>query len=86
MSSETPVREPLHGLLPTNVEGFDSLAELALDMHSTWNHATDHVWRWLDPVLWGLTQNPWGSYRPSRGRSSRASWPIPRSARASTTW
>lgn len=23
------------------------------------NHATDHVWRQLDPVLWELTQNPW---------------------------
>jgi starch phosphorylase len=28
-------------------------------MHSSWNHATDHVWRRLDPVLWRLTRNPW---------------------------
>jgi len=60
MSSETPVRHPLYGLLPTDVEGFDSLAELALDMRSEWNHATDQVWRRLDPVLWKLTHNPWG--------------------------
>jgi starch phosphorylase len=59
MSSETPVRHPLYGLLPTDVEGFDSLAELALDMRSSWNHATDQVWRRLDPVLWKLTHNPW---------------------------
>ena len=24
-----------------------------------WNHATDDVWRQLDPVLWELTHNPW---------------------------
>jgi starch phosphorylase len=46
-------------LLPTEIEGFDSLAELALDMRSSWNHATDEVWRTLDPVLWEVTQNPW---------------------------
>ena len=28
-------------------------------MHWSWNHATDDVWRTLDPVLWELTQNPW---------------------------
>ncbi len=36
-----------------------SLDELALDLRSSWNHATDQVWRQLDPKLWGLTQNPW---------------------------
>ena len=43
----------------TTAEGFDSLTELALDMRSAWNHATDQVWRQLDPVLWQLTHNPW---------------------------
>ncbi len=52
-------RHPIYGLLPTDVEGFDSLAELALDMRWSWNHATDKVWRTLDPALWRLTQNPW---------------------------
>jgi starch phosphorylase len=41
------------------IEGFDSLAELALDLRSSWDHATDGVWRQLDPVLWELTHNPW---------------------------
>jgi len=50
---------PKELLLPSDVDGFDSLAELALDMHSSWNHATDQVWRQLDPVLWELTHNPW---------------------------
>ena len=59
MSAQTRVSHPIYGLLPTEVEGFDSLAELALDMRWSWNHATDKVWRQLDPVLWELTQNPW---------------------------
>jgi starch phosphorylase len=42
-----------------DVEGFDSLAELALDLRWSWNHCTDEVWRQLDPALWELTQNPW---------------------------
>jgi glycogen phosphorylase len=42
-----------------DVEGFDSLAELALDLRWSWNHCTDEVWRKLDPALWELTQNPW---------------------------
>ncbi|MBI3344997.1 MAG: alpha-glucan family phosphorylase [Gammaproteobacteria bacterium] len=59
MSSQRRVSHPLYSLLPTDVEGFDSLAELALDMRSSWNHATDQVWRQLDPVLWESTHNPW---------------------------
>ena len=50
---------PSYGPWPTEVEGFDSLAELALDLRWSWNHATDKVWRQLDPELWDLTQNPW---------------------------
>jgi starch phosphorylase len=41
------------------IDGFDSLAELALDMRWSWNHATDEVWRELDPELWKITNNPW---------------------------
>ena len=53
------VSHPIYSLLPTEIEGFDSLMELALDMRWSWNHSTDKVWRLLDPVLWELTQNPW---------------------------
>jgi len=28
-------------------------------MRWSWSHATDGVWRTLDPTLWELTQNPW---------------------------
>jgi len=59
MSKQTRVSHPIHNLLPTEIEGFDSLAELALDMHWSWNHATDEVWRQLDPELWEITHNPW---------------------------
>src|SRR5664279_1055717 len=59
MKTHTDVRNPKHMVIPTEVEGFDSLAELALDVHWSWNHATDGLWRTLDPVLWDLTQNPW---------------------------
>ncbi|MEO7037500.1 MAG: DUF3417 domain-containing protein, partial [Polyangiaceae bacterium] len=45
--------------LPTDLPGFESLAELALDMRWSWNHATDEVWRQLDSKLWDSTQNPW---------------------------
>ena len=59
MSNLTRVSHPIYNLLPTEIEGFDSLAELALDMHWSWNHSTDKVWRQLDPKLWGITHNPW---------------------------
>ena len=59
MSAITSVIKPNYCLLPTDIEGFDSLAELALDLHWSWNHVTDEVWRQLDPVLWELTQSPW---------------------------
>jgi starch phosphorylase len=59
MSRQTRVIHPIYSLLPTEIEGFDSLAELALDMRWSWNHATDKVWRQLDPELWEITHNPW---------------------------
>ena len=59
MSEQTGVSHPKKRLVSTDVEGFDSLTELALDMRSSWNHATDQVWRQLDAELWELTHNPW---------------------------
>jgi starch phosphorylase len=44
---------------PADSAMFDALSELALDMRSSWNHASDQIWRQLDPVLWELTHNPW---------------------------
>lgn len=59
MSKHSRVSHPLYSLLPTDIEGFDSLAELALDLRWSWNHATDDVWRQLDPDLWAITHNAW---------------------------
>ena len=59
MSKQDLARRPMYHLLPIGIEGFDSLAELALDMHWSWHHATDEVWRQLAPNLWQMTHNPW---------------------------
>ena len=59
MSNQSRVSHPIYNLLPTKIEGFDFLAELALDLRWYWNHATDEVWRQLDPELWEVTHNPW---------------------------
>ena len=59
MSEPTYISHPKQRFMSTHVQGFASLAELALDMRSSWNHACDRLWQQLDPELWELTQNPW---------------------------
>ena len=59
MSNRTRSGHQIYNALPAEIEGFDSLAELALDMRWSWSHATDEVWRQLDPDLWAITNNPW---------------------------
>ena len=59
MSEQSRASHPIYNLFPTEIKGFDSLVELALDMRWSWNHATDGVWRQLDPKLWEITHNPW---------------------------
>src|SRR5271157_3719150 len=59
MSEQTGFIHPTYGLLPREIDGFDSLAELALNLRWSWNHATDEVWWLLDPKLWEITHNPW---------------------------
>lgn len=58
MGKGTRTSSPLYSLLPSDIEGSNSLAELALDLHWSRNHGTDFVWKQLDPALWELTQNP----------------------------
>ncbi len=41
------------------VDGIDALVELALNLHWSWNHASDELWEALDKELWEATQNPW---------------------------
>ena len=59
MNEKTQMSGSIYSFLPTDIDGFDSLAELALDMRWSWNHSADYLWRQLDPVLWQLTHNPW---------------------------
>ena len=59
MSEKTAIHKPVYSFLPTDIEGLDSLAELALDLQWSWNHAEDEVWQQLDPYLWDITHNPW---------------------------
>jgi glycogen phosphorylase len=44
---------------PSKLPEYESLVELALDLRWSWTHASDELWRRLDPELWDLTQNPW---------------------------
>ncbi len=60
MSKPTRRSHPTNHPSPSvEVDGFDSLVELALDLRWSWNHAADEVWQQLDPALWELTHNPW---------------------------
>ena len=59
MSENTYIHKPLYSFLPADIEGLDTLAELALDLRWSWSHAEDDVWRELDPDLWDTTHNPW---------------------------
>jgi len=75
MSKHPHVGHPLYGLLPTDVEGFDSLGELALDMRWSWNHAADDVWHQLDPTL-----------RKIQGLLARPKKPVHRSVAIQESW
>ena len=59
MSDNPRYVSPINDLMPVEIDGFDALAELAMDLRSSWNHATDEVRRRLDAELWHITHNPW---------------------------
>ena len=60
MANQMSDRKPLYRLHPTkDVDGYNFLADLALDMRTSWDHSGDHIWEQLDPALWDLTRNPW---------------------------
>ncbi len=54
------IKHNINSFLAYDVEGFESLAELALDLHFSWNHSADEIWKQIDTELWKLTHNPWG--------------------------
>jgi starch phosphorylase len=59
MATKSRFSKPIYNFLFADVEGMDSLIELALDLRWSWNHGTDEIWQQLDPSAWRLTHNPW---------------------------
>ena len=59
MTEQIDIQKPIYSFLPTDIEGLDALAELALDLRWSWNHGTDELWQQLDADLWAKTYNPW---------------------------
>ncbi len=37
----------------------EMLRQLALDLRWSWSHATDELWKQIEPDLWARTHNPW---------------------------
>ena len=54
------------------MDGVDTLVELALSLHWSWNHAVDELWEALDKDLWATTQNPWVILRTVSRQKIRA--------------
>ncbi len=44
------------------------LHRLALDLRWSWNHASDELWKQIDPDLWARTHNPWVVLRTASHR------------------
>jgi starch phosphorylase len=60
MDKPTRRSHPTNHTSPSvEVDGFDSLVELALNLRWSWNQAADEVWQQLDPALWEFTHHPW---------------------------
>jgi starch phosphorylase len=56
---ETSMAVSPYYLIPPLPKGLEGLAELGLDLRWSWSHATDPLWKHIDPELWDLTRNPW---------------------------
>ena len=50
---------PARYLLPHMPASLEGLEELALDMHWSWSHSADAIWRTINEELWQRTRNPW---------------------------
>src|SRR5579872_2225501 len=60
---------PIGSHQSTQMEGFGSLSNLALDMRWSWNHKADEIFQQLDPILWEQTHNPWVVLQTVSGES-----------------
>jgi glycogen phosphorylase len=50
---------PAYTSRPSSPSVIESLTQLALDLHWSFDHSADELWRRLEPELWELTHNPW---------------------------
>jgi len=65
---------PAYTLLPSESWRSDALAELALNLHWSWNPSGDKLWGRLDPELWDLTRNPWLVLQTTSQEKLEAAW------------
>ncbi len=49
---------PAWGILRVLPKKLESLADLAMDLRWTWSHASDRLWKLMDPEIWEQTENP----------------------------
>jgi starch phosphorylase len=59
MTDPKPTKSRMKIPAMTPALGIAALNELALNLHWSWNHAADALWKALDSNLWQTTQNPW---------------------------
>jgi len=54
------MKDQAHSIsLKADVDGFDTLVDLALNLRWSWSHGEEELWEPLDPELWEFTHNPW---------------------------
>jgi len=54
------MKEQAHSIwFKSDVDGFDTLVDLALNLRWSWSHGEEELWEPLDPELWEHTHNPW---------------------------
>ena len=51
MKQKTKIIRPGFRVISSDIDGFDSLADFALDLRCSWNHEADEIWYQLDPDL-----------------------------------
>jgi starch phosphorylase len=59
MKKKQYTARPMQKGLDMDIDGFNMLAELALDMRWSWNYSAEDIWRKIDPYFWENSNNPW---------------------------
>jgi glycogen phosphorylase len=57
--SQVLINEKINTYRREDIQGYEALEELALNLLWSWNHNADKIWHRLDPALWEFTHNPW---------------------------